>query len=292
MHRTEIAAFLNQKGGVGKTTSVVNIGSGLTILGKNVLIVDLDPQGHLTVSLGIGNDDIKNTVYDVMRGEVPAGDSFIKKELGARLSVNGRESRLALTIMPSNLDMTEAEMVLSQKSEREYLLKRAIEGIKDEFDYILFDCPPSLGLLTVNALAAAQKVFIPVQTEYLALESLTNLQNMIESVTSRFNHDLEIGGLIATRVDGRKVLNRTVVERLRERFGALFLESMIRENIVLAEAPGLGKDIFTYRPRSYGAEDYLNLCHEILDGNHNADEALSIERGGVISRKSIDSMSM
>ncbi len=292
MHRTEIAAFLNQKGGVGKTTSVVNIGSGLTILGKNVLIVDLDPQGHLTVSLGIGNDDIKNTVYDVMRGEIPAGDSFIKKELGARLSVNGRESRLSLTIMPSNLDMTEAEMVLSQKSEREYLLKRAIEGIKDEFDYILFDCPPSLGLLTVNALAAAQKVFIPVQTEYLALESLTNLQNMIESVTSRFNHDLEIGGLIATRVDGRKVLNRTVVERLRERFGALFLESMIRENIVLAEAPGLGKDIFTYRPRSYGAEDYLNLCREILDGNHNTDEALSIERGGVISRNSIDSMSM
>jgi chromosome partitioning protein len=290
MHRTEIAAFLNQKGGVGKTTSVVNVGSGLTILGKNVLIVDLDPQGHLTGSLGIDNEQIKHTVYDVMCGEATAGDSFIKKELGARLSVNGRDSRLSLTVMPSNLHMAEAELVLAQKSDREYLLKNAISSIEEDFDYILFDCPPGLGLFTINALAAAHKVFIPVQTEYLALESLNNLQTMIESVTNRFNRNLEIGGLIATRFDGRKVINRAVVERLKERFGALFLESMIRENIVLAEGPERGKDIFTYRPRSYGAEDYLNLCHEILDGNHIAEEVLSVEPEEVIGRHSISRM--
>jgi len=286
MRRTEIAAFLNQKGGVGKTTSVVNVGSGLTILGKNVLIIDLDPQGHLTSSLGIDNGQIKHTVYDVIRGETSPKDSFITKELGARFSINGRDSRLSLTVMASNLEMADAEMALARTPDREYLLKNAISSVKDDFDFILLDCPPSLGLLTINALTAAGKVFIPVQTEYLALESLHSLKNVIESVTRRFNQDLEIGGLIATRFDGRKVLNRTVVEKLKERYGVLFLESMIRENIVLAEAPEQGKDIFSYRPRSYGAEDYLNLCREILDGNSPADETLPAEQADELAGNS------
>jgi chromosome partitioning protein len=285
MRRTEIAAFLNQKGGVGKTTSVVNIGSGLTILGKNVLVIDLDPQGHLTSSIGIEPNKIKKTIYDVLRGETDARESLVEKELGARLSVNGRDSALSLAVIPSNVDMADAESMLSLLPDRDLLLKKAIEGISSDFDYILIDCPPSLGLLATNALAAANKVYIPVQAEYLALESIGNLQKKIESVIARLNPELEIGGLIATRYDGRKVLNKTVVERLKERFGALFLETMIRDNIVLAEAPRVGKDIFTYRPRSYGAEDYLNLSLEILDGAKATGARFTVERGGVIARQ-------
>ncbi len=290
MRRTEIAAFLNQKGGVGKTTSVVNIGSGLTILGRNVLIVDLDPQGHLTSSLGIGEDEIDKTIYDVLRGEVDPRESLVKRELGARISINGRDSRLSLTVVPSSLDLAEAEIVLSLLPEREFLLREAIDIIKDDYDYILVDCPPSLGLLTINALAAVKKIFIPVQTEHLALESLGKLHQTVDSVKARLNPDLEIGGLIATRFDGRKVLNKTVVEKMKERFGSLFLESMIRENIVLAEAPSYGKDIFSYRPRSYGAEDYLNLCLEIMDGETTSDVRYTVERGGVISANPISEM--
>lgn len=292
MHRTEIAAFLNQKGGVGKTTSVVNVGSGLTILGNNVLIVDLDPQGHLTTSLGIENKEINKTIYDVLRGGVEPQESLVKKKLGARLSMNGRDSTLYVTVVPSNLDLAGGELVLSHSPERELLLKKAIDEIKNDFDYVLIDCPPSLGLLTTNALAAANKVYIPVQTESLALESLNNLQKTIETVIDRYNPDLEIGGLIATRFDGRKNLNRTVVEALKERFGSLFLESMIRENIVLAEAPSVGKDIFTYRPRSYGAADYLNLCQEILDGRGPSDSFYTIERGGILSKQQRDDVPM
>ena len=281
MHRTEIAAFLNQKGGVGKTTSVVNIGSGLTILAKKVLIVDLDPQGHLTRSLGIESNGFNKTVYDVLKGEISPRESMVSKKLGARLSVNGRDSNLSLTVIPSRLDLADSAVGLSRLPGAEYLLKKALDEVKHDYDYVLIDCPPSLGLLTTNALTAASKVFIPVQTEYLALESLDDLKRKIEWVIARFNPDLEIGGLIATRFDGRKVLNRTVVERLKERFGSLFLATMIRENIVLAEAPSFGKDIFTYRPRSYGAKDYLDLCLEILDGHNTSQASLTVERSGV-----------
>jgi chromosome partitioning protein len=285
MHQTEIAAFLNQKGGVGKTTTVVNVGSGLAILGHNVLIIDLDPQGHLTSSLGIEENEINKTIYDVLRGGVDLQQSLVKKKLGARLSVNGHDTALHITVVPSNMDLAAGVLVLAHSPERELLLKRAVDDIKDSFDYVLIDCPPSLGLLTTNALASANKVYIPVQTESLALESLNNLQKTIETVIAQYNPDLEIGGLIATRFDGRKVLNRSVVETLKERFGSLFLESMIRENIVLAEAPSVGKDIFTYRPRSYGAADYLNLCQEILDGRGPSDSVYTIERGGIISKR-------
>ncbi len=283
MHRTEIAAFLNQKGGVGKTTSVVNIGSGLTILAKKVLIVDLDPQGHLTRSLGIESNGFNKTIYDVLKGEISPREAIVGKKLGARLSVNGRESGLSLTVIPSRLDLADSAVGLSRLPGAEYLLKKVLDEVRHDYDYVLIDCPPSLGLLTTNALTAANKVFIPVQTEYLALESLDDLKRKIEWVISRFNPDLEIGGFIATRFDGRKVLNRTVVERLKERFGSLFLETMIRENIVLAEAPSFGKDIFTYRPRSYGAKDYLDLCLEIIDGNNTARALLAGEQAGASS---------
>jgi chromosome partitioning protein len=286
MQRAEVAAFLNQKGGVGKTTSVVNIGSGLTILGKKVLVVDLDPQAHLTGNFGIGQTDIHHTVFDVLRGDVDLNESLVERELGARFVINGRDTGLSVSVIPANLDLARAEVVLSRIPNPEYSLKLALAEHADEYDYILIDCPPSLGLLTTNALVAAKKVFIPVQTEYLALESLNNLKETIDSTITSLNPDLEIGGLIATRFDGRKNLNRTVVESLKEQYGSLLLETMIRENIVLAEAPSHGKDIFTYRPRSYGAEDYLNLCLEILDGNNQYDDTFTWERGRTTNTQS------
>jgi chromosome partitioning protein len=284
MHRPETAVFLNQKGGVGKTTSVVNVGSGLTILGKRVLLVDLDPQGHLCGFLGIDPRQVRRTIYDVLIGDAPAREAVIQKELGARISMNGVDSRLKISVIPADLSFADSEVELSRLPDREYLLRDALADVRDNYDYILIDCPPSLGLLATIALCAAQKVFVPVQTEYLALESLTNLCRIVDSVKVSLNPPLEIGGLIATRFDGRKVLNRTIVERLREQFGALLLESLIRENIVLAEAPGFGKDIFTYRPRSHGAQDYLNLCFELMGRNTTADSLFTVERGGVISR--------
>jgi len=283
MHQTEMAAFVNQKGGVGKTTSVVNVGAGLAILGKRVLIVDLDPQGHLTSFLGIDANELDKTIYDVLRGVVHPRDAIITKNLGARLYINGRDSQVSLSVIPSTLDFAEAEMVLSQSTDREFMLRNAMSKVGGEFDYILFDCSPSLGLITINALATAQKAFIPVQTEFLALESLGNMLKKIESVISDLNLELEIGGLIATRYDGRKVLSRTVVQTLQERFGALLLDTVIRENIVLAESPRFGKDVFSYRPRSFGAEDYLNMSLEIMGRIASAQDLFKVERGVITS---------
>jgi chromosome partitioning protein len=283
MQRSETAAFLNQKGGVGKTTSVVNVGAGLAILGKKVLIVDLDPQGHLTSFLGIESGEVSKTIYDVMRGDIHPREVIITKDLSARLSINGHDSRLSLAVIPSNLAFAKADMFLSQMDDKEFLLKNALADINEDYDYILFDCSPSLGLISINALAASQKVFIPVQTEFLALKSLEHLLQKIESVISELNLDLTISGLIATRFDGRKKLSRMVVQTLKERFGALFLDRMIRENIVLAESPRFGKDIFSYRPRSFGAEDYLNLSLEIMGRISTADSLFTIERGVIRS---------
>jgi chromosome partitioning protein len=286
MHQSETAAFLNQKGGVGKTTSVVNVGAGLAILGKRVLLVDLDPQGHLTSFLGIDSNEVDKTIYDVLRGDIHPREAIITKPLSARLCINGRESQLSLSVIPSTLDFSEAEMALSNRADREFLLKNAIAKVSSDYHYTLFDCSPSLGLISINALAAANKVFIPIQTEHLALKSLENLIRKIESVTTELNLDLVIGGLLATRFDGRKVLNQAIVQSLKEHFGALLLETMIRENIVLAESPRFGKDIFSYRPRSYGAEDYMNLSLEIMGRIAAANMLFSVERGVITSNDS------
>jgi len=284
MHQAQIAAFLNQKGGVGKTTSVVNIGAGLSLLGKKVLIVDLDPQGHLTTFLGIESVRFATTVYDVVCGKGDARTSIVRQELGARLTVDGNHTSLTMSVLPSNVDLAKAEAILALRHNREFLLKEALDRIRGDFDYILIDCPPSLGLLSSNALVAADRVFIPVQAEFLALESLENLLGLVESIMAQHNPDLEIGGLIATRYDSRKVINRSVVESLQERFGVLLLGTRIRENIVLAESPSVGKDIFTYRPRSHGAQDYLNLCLEIVGQGIRSEELFTVERGGAITR--------
>ena len=164
MHQAKVAAFLNQKGGVGKTTSVVNIGSGLAIMGKRVLIVDLDPQGHLTTFLGIDTNEIHTTIYDVLLGKAQPQESIVRQRLGARLTIDGQDSRLAMSVIPSHLDLAGAEIGLSLQPGRDSLLRKALEKISGDFDYVLIDCPPSLGLLSINALVAASQVFIPVQT--------------------------------------------------------------------------------------------------------------------------------
>ena len=283
MHQADTAAFFNQKGGVGKTTSVVNVGAGLTILGKKVLIIDLDPQSHLTAFLGIDPEEIDYTICDVMRGRVHPREAIITKPLRARIFIGGSESQLSMSVIPASLDLAEADTVFANTFEREHLLRRAIARINGDYDYILFDCPPSLGLISTNALAASRKVFIPIQTEYLALKSLESLMEKIESVMTGLNPDLMIGGLIATRYDGRKVLSRTVVEALKQQYGALLLDTIIRENIVLAESPRFGKDVFSYRPRSYGMEDYLNLSLEIMGRIAAANTLFSVERGVIKS---------
>lgn len=285
MHRAETAAFLNHKGGVGKTTSVANTGAGLTLLGKRVLLVDLDPQSHLTSFLGIAPDEIGATVYDVLRGRTPAREAIVTRPLKARLYIDGRDSQMSMSLLPSSIDLAEAEMALAGTPVRERLLRKALSGVAGDYDYILLDCPPSLGLIAMNALVASRKVFIPIQTEHLALQSLENLMRKIESVMAEMNQDLVIGGLIATRYDGRKVLSRTVVEVLRERFGVLLLDTMIRENISLAESPRHGMDIFSYRPRSYGMEDYLNLSLEIMGRIAAANTLFSVERGVIRSNE-------
>jgi chromosome partitioning protein len=283
MHPSNAAAFLNHKGGVGKTTSVINIGAGLAILGNRVLLVDLDPQGHLTRFLGIDRGGVRTTITDVMRGSTSAREATIACGLKARLHMAGQDNPLSISVIPATLEFADAETTLLRANRCEFLLKNAIAEVRDDFDTILFDCPPSLGLVSTNALVAAQTVFIPVQTEYLALHSLEDLLTRVESVTTRFNPDLEVGGLIATRFDGRKVLSRTIVQTMRERFGALLLDTMIRDNIVLAESPQYGKDIFSYRPRSFGAEDYLRLAEEVMDRLTNpvaADETADLDTLG------------
>ncbi len=267
-------AVINQKGGVGKTTSTANIGSGMTILGKNVLLVDLDPQSHLGHSLGITNHSDRGTVYHVLKGQMEPGEALVRKDLGARINrlqdsdegvPESESTRLFFTVLPSGIELAAIDMELSAASAREFRLRDALRSLDGQFDFALIDCPPTLGLLALNALTAADIVHIPVQAEYLALESLDKLLDTVNRVKQKWNPGLEIGGIIATRFDGRKVLNREVVTKLKEHFGSLLFDRVIRENIALAEAPSHGVDIFTYRPRSYGAEDYLRLCEEILE---------------------------
>jgi len=265
MQHPVTAAFLNQKGGVGKTTTVANVGAGLSLLGNRVLLVDLDPQGHLTRFLGIDHRTVRHTIYDVLRGDIHPSEAVARRPLKARRHVEDRVEDMGMALIPAGLNFANADLDFAGSSDRDHMLKRALATLRGRYDYILLDCPPSLGLVSSNALAAATTVFIPVQTEYLALESLEDLLAWVEAARTRLNTDFELGGMIATRFDGRKVLSRTVVESLRERYGALLMDTIIRDNIALAESPRFGKDIFSHRSRSFGADDYLALCNEIMD---------------------------
>ena len=244
-----IISLLNQKGGVGKTTSTVNIGQGLSLLGKKVLLLDLDPQAHLTYSLGIKAHELEKTVFELLKGEATL-DQVI-------------QTRGALHVIPSTLDLSGAEMEFSSVAGREMLLKEALKKAHD-YDYILIDCPPNLSILTLNTLTTAREVFICVQTEYLALQGIARLMETIQVVKKRLNKSLNVTGVICTRYDKRKRLNVEVAENIKSYFGEKVFHTMIRDNIALAEAPIKGKTIFDYAPRSHGAEDYMELCKEII----------------------------
>ncbi len=243
----KIISLLNHKGGVGKTTSTINIGAGLVELGKKVLLIDLDPQANLSLSLGIPRQT--NTIYEALRGESELEPFNIRENLD---------------VVMSTLDLSGAEMELINEAGREYILKELFEPIKDDYDFIIIDCPPSLGLLTLNALGASDYVYIPLQTQFLALQGLAKIKQVIDKVKFRLNKNLEIGGVIATMYDARKILNRDVVDTIKKYFGEKVFETLIRDNVSLAEAPSQRTDIFNYNRNSIGAQDYMNLCKEIL----------------------------
>ena len=242
-----IISLLNHKGGVGKTTSAINIGAGLVELGKKVLLIDLDPQANLTLSLGIPRQRV--TIYEALRGESEPEPYTVRENFD---------------VITSSLDLSGAEMELINEAGREYILREMFEPLTEIYDYIIIDCPPSLGLLTLNALTSSQFVIIPLQTEFLALQGLAKIKQVIDKVKFRLNKNLEIGGVVATMYDARRILNRDVVETIHKYFGDKVFKTYIRDTVALAEAPAQRKDIFTYQPKSVGAKDYMSLCHEII----------------------------
>ncbi|MCB0661184.1 MAG: ParA family protein [Saprospiraceae bacterium] len=242
-----VISLLNHKGGVGKTTSTINIGAGMVELGKRVMLIDLDPQANLTVSLGIPRQ--KYSIYESLRGESELVPYQVKD---------------GFDVVISTLDLSGAEMELINEAGREFILRELLAPVMEEYDYIIIDCPPSLGLLTLNALTSSQYVLIPLQTEFLALQGVAKIKQVIDKVRFRLNKSLQIGGVIATMYDNRKILNRDVVETIKKYFGDKVFETMIRDNVALAEAPAQRKDIFEYNKNSSGAEDYLALCKELI----------------------------
>jgi chromosome partitioning protein len=244
---TKIISLSNHKGGVGKTTSTINIGAGLNQLGKKVLLVDIDPQANLSLSLGITY--AKNNIYGALRDEY---------EIKPIAMLEG------LDLIPAVIDLANAEVELSNQPAREYFLKDILDKIKDNYDYILIDCPPSLGLLTLNAFTASDEVLIPLQAEFLASQGLTELLKVIKRITKRLNPNLIIGGLFLTKFDNRKTLNRDIFDFAKENFPDEIFETKIRDNITLADAPSNHLDIFRFNPKSHGAEDYKELSKELI----------------------------
>ncbi len=247
---SRIISVANNKGGVGKTTTVINLGAGLQRQGEKVLIIDLDPQANMSQSLRIINQE--RNIYRAIKGEGPLEPVEILPGLDA---------------IPSTLDLSGAEIELATEPGREYILKELIEPLRSHYSYILIDTPPSLGLLTINAMTASQEVIIPLQAEYLATQGLTRLMEIVEKIQKRLNKELRIGGVFITQYDSRKILNREVAEFIKTYFEQDLLRTRVRDNIALAEAPAQGLDIFRYSPRSNGAQDYQALTREILSKN-------------------------
>ncbi len=248
MSGPDIIAFCNQKGGVGKTTCALNVAVGLTQLKKKVLVIDFDPQAHLTYSLGLGAHDLKGTIYSVMKGTIPAVDTILNMK--------------DMKVLPANLDLARLEAEMAALHKNETILKSRLSDISD-VQYVIIDCPPAAGLLTINALVACREVFIPLQMEFLALKGMSRLLSLIEEVKKKYK-DAPTYKVIPTRYDSRKRLNNAIMDKVRERFGEKVFRSVIRENIAVAEAPSFGQSIFEYAPKSHGAEDYLALCREIV----------------------------
>lgn len=251
----KIIAIANQKGGVGKTTTAVNLAASLGVLEKKVLLIDADPQANASSGLGIDIDAVEVGTYQVLEHTIKAKDTILKTT-----SPN-------VDIIPAHIDLVAIEIELVDKEQREYMLKKALVDLKDAYNYILIDCAPSLGLITLNSLVAADSVIIPIQCEYFALEGLGKLLNTIKSVQNIHNSDLDIEGLLLTMFDSRLRLSNQVVEEVRKHFSSMVFNTIIRRNTRLGEAPSYGESIIAYDATSKGAENYLNLANEILKKN-------------------------
>jgi chromosome partitioning protein len=248
----EIIACANQKGGVGKTTTIVNLATYLALAGRRVLVVDLDPQGNATSGLGIDRSSVGASVYAALVDEANVSD------LASRTQIDG------LDLVPSNQDLAGAEVELVGVPQRERRLERALEGARHDYDYLLLDCPPAVGLLTVNALTAADGVLVPIQTEYYALEGLSQLLSTIELVRDHLNPRLRLAGVLLTMYDSRTTLSADVAREVRAHLGARVFDTVVPRSVRLAEAPSYGRPVARYSPESRGAHAYQALAAEVL----------------------------
>lgn len=248
----KIISFSNQKGGVGKTTTCVNMAAYAANAGMKVLLVDVDPQGNATTGLGFEKSSIKKSVYKVLINDEPIKENIAHTEVEN------------LDILPANISLAGAEVELVLKQNREHVLKKALGQIKDNYDFIFIDCPPSLGLLTVNALVASDSVIIPIQSEYYAMEGLSQLMNTISLVKKHFNKELKIEGVVLTMYDNRALISRQIAQEIKNFFKSTVFEIVIPRNIRLSEAPSHGKPILLHDPKSNGARAYKALTEEFL----------------------------
>jgi len=246
-----VIAFANQKGGVAKTTSTVNLGAALREHDLRVLAVDMDPQGNLTMSQGVDTESLEKSMYDVLVHRTPIEDVIYERELD---------------VAASTIDLAGAEMALATMIGRERALQRALDPVRERYDYILIDTPPSLGLLTINALTAAEGVIVPVQCEYLSLRGLLQLERTLEMIRENLNPEVHIQGILPTLFDARTTHGKESIEVLRENFGDLVFETVVRKTIKFAEAPVSGSSVLKYDPKGRGAESYRALAREVLNG--------------------------
>ena len=246
-------ALLNQKGGVGKTTTTANLGACLAMLGKKVLVIDMDPQANLSVHLGVDIHSLKYSVYDIIRGVCNADDVILSTKTHG------------LDIIPANIDLSGAEIELVGVVGRETILKEYLGDVLDRYDYVLIDCPPSLGLLTLNVLTLVREIFIPLQTEFFALQGVSKLLDTQEVVRKRLNKNLEITGIIFCMYTSRTRLCKEVIEKVKEHFAKdQVFDTVIRKNVKLSESPSHGKPVVSYAPGSHGSEDYMSLAKEVV----------------------------